>query len=112
MQRPTLEAAFDDNILAPGGVYMCEDLHGSYQFFSYVLARFGAPLGVAMPSNFFGTASDCNVTTSQRIVSSLSIYPYLLVLERRKAHWAEEELCFAPRHGTSWAAIPSTLVHG
>jgi SAM-dependent methyltransferase len=84
--------------LRPGGVYLCEDIHGTRNGFSaYVRgmadnlnAQNGPPLGQEL-----GFAA----TPFQRAIHSFHFYPYVCVIER---HAAPPEALIAPKHGTEW----------
>ena len=85
--------------LSPGGVYLCEDVHGTTNaFHSYVyglvteLSRFA---GRARPDG--GLASDASSWQSQ--IASIHQYPFLTVIERHQ-HPVRELV--APKHGTEW----------
>jgi hypothetical protein len=93
-QIPTLEALLPR--LNPGGVYLCEDIHGEmHAFNSYIdgLSRNlhcqGAPhpAGGHVPTGF------------QHTVESIHSYPFVTAIEMRENHL---ERLVAPKHGTQW----------
>jgi len=93
-QIATLEALIPH--LRPGGVYICEDLHGRLNpFHDYIngLSRNLHAMGwtdrddVVVPNNF------------QRYVNSIHIYPFVTVIEKTTTR--VDELS-APKHGTEW----------
>jgi Methyltransferase domain len=83
--------------LRPGGVYLCEDIHGIHHHFaayisglaSHLNCRLGkpGPIAAASPSEF------------QRAVHSIHLYPFLAVIERSETPVEE---FVAPKHGTEW----------
>ena len=85
--------------LSPGGVYLCEDVHGATNaFHSYVYGL------VTELSHYAGRerrggglASDANAWQSE--IASIHQYPYLTVIERHLHSVAE---LVAPKHGTEW----------
>ena len=83
--------------LRPGGVYLCEDVHGIHHHFaayisgltSHLHCRLGkpGPISAAAPTEF------------QRAVKSIHLYPFLAVIERSETPIQE---FVAPKHGTEW----------
>jgi Methyltransferase domain len=93
-QIVTLESLFPH--LRPGGVYLCEDVHGPRNpFHDYVngLSRNLHSMGYG-ESGFERRPIDF-----QRSVESVHLYPFVAVIEKRSPPL--EELA-APRHGTEW----------
>lgn len=89
--------------LSPGGVYICEDVHCSYNpFFSYVH-------GMAHNLNAFNQVEDNVESTNRRSVAlasaiqshvdSIHLYPYVVVIERRRAPVTE---LTSIKRGTKW----------
>jgi hypothetical protein len=88
--------------LRPGGVYACEDVHGTFNHFaSYVH-------GIAHNLNAFYPKSDaneprrvtgCTPTPLQSAIHSVHLYPFMVVIEKNDAPVEE---FIAPRHGTQW----------
>ena len=89
--------------LQPGGVYLCEDVHGAFNgFASYVH-------GLAHQLNAFELAEDdpdnnerrsvCKTTEFQSAVQAIHLYPFVTVIERSPAPIPE---LVAPKHGTEW----------
>lgn len=86
----------------PGGVYLCEDVHGS-------LNRFGAYVaGLIQAMNAFDTSEDfedperrsvCRTSGFQSLIDSIHCYPFAIVIEKRLEPIAE---LVAPKHGTEW----------
>jgi Methyltransferase domain len=89
--------------LRPGGVYVCEDLHGTLSGFASYICGFAMNLNACdrQESNVddnsrrfvFGT------TPFQSSVHSVHLYPYVTVVERTDAPIAE---FVSPKHGTQW----------
>jgi hypothetical protein len=85
--------------LAPGGVYICEDVHGK-NWFSYYIA------GLAHKLNFLEDIElndkpllASNSTQFQSKIHSIHQYPYLTVIEK---NLKSVERFIAPKHGTEW----------
>jgi hypothetical protein len=83
--------------LKPGGVYICEDVHGdTNRFTDYVH-------GLVHSLNAFhiklGTQSEIEPTPFQKSVASVHQYAFMVVIERSQTPVAE---FVAPRHGTQW----------
>ncbi len=82
----------------PGGVYVCEDIHGVHNSFASFVQTLSGGLNAAVPGAASGAMR--NVPTPfQAAVHSVHLYPYVVVVERRDA--ALDELV-APKHGTKW----------
>jgi hypothetical protein len=89
--------------LRPGGVYLCEDVHGApNEFASYAH-------GLAQKLNAFDAIVEnrddderrlvCPSTTFQSDIASIHFYPFVVVVEKNAAPLAE---FVAPKHGTQW----------
>lgn len=94
-QITTLEALLPH--INPGGVYVCEDVHGvGNEFHHYIsgLARNLNAWNLSDPSVLRAAPSEF-----QRMIGSIHLYPFLVVIER-SAHPRDELV--APRHGTEW----------
>jgi len=85
--------------IRPGGVYICEDVHGRgshFAAFAHALAdnlnesRRG-PDALGLPRY--------KATPFQSAIQSVSFYPYVVVIEKSAATRAEFT---APKHGTAW----------
>ena len=79
----------------PGGVYICEDIHGiDNQFAAFVYS-------LADKLNAYTQATGDNLaskpTPFQAAVNSVHLYPYVVVIEKRDA---ELETLIAPKHGS------------
>ena len=93
-QVATLEALLPH--IRPGGVYLCEDIVGEYNpFLDYL---FGLSRGLR---NFriTGMKKGWAPTGEQQAVESVSFYPYVCVIEKRRDR---VDRLYSPRHGTEW----------
>jgi hypothetical protein len=83
--------------LRPGGVYLCEDVHGDENAFSAYVS------GLSGELNAFGvqpgTPLSAQATAFQRAIRSISVYPYVVVIER--SDFAVREFV-APKRGSRW----------
>jgi len=77
--------------IRPGGIYLCEDVHGlHHEFVSFAAGLIGElnrPVESGAPSGL------------QRSIHSIHFYPYLLVIEK---HLNAPLRFHAPKHGTEW----------
>jgi len=91
--------------LKPGGVFICEDVHGvNNDFTAYVGA-------LADRLNAFAPAFDQRVLSSpptplQADVHSIHFYPYVVVIEKRSTPLT---LLSAPKHGTMWQPFRTSV---
>ena len=91
--------------LKPGGVFICEDVHGiNNEFTAYVSA-------LADRLNAFAPAFDQRVLSSsatalQSDVHSIHFYPYVIVIEKRSVPLASLS---APKHGTMWQPFRTSV---
>jgi hypothetical protein len=92
--------------LQPGGVYLCEDVHGAFNWFASYLHGFTHRL------NAFEQVNDhdyderrivCKTTEFQSAVQAIHLYPFAAVIERTPAPILE---LLAPKHGTQWQPFP------
>jgi hypothetical protein len=93
-QIATLEALLP--AITPGGVFICEDVHGPFHpFHSYVdgLTRSLSAIG----------ADATPPTTAHEQVASVHRYPLLTVIEKPAGRVPVFD---APRHGTEWQPFP------
>lgn len=83
--------------LRPGGVYICEDVHGIDNRFTAFAS------GLVDELNHFAVVDEDGLQSSaspiQRIVQSIHFYPYVLVIE---AHADEIDGLRSERRGTEW----------
>jgi SAM-dependent methyltransferase len=101
-QRVTLEEMLPH--IAPGGVYLCEDIHG-------VINRFAAYVqGLASGLN---SVSTCEMTDEvsrwvwtasnfQAAISSIHLYPFVAVIEKREQSL---DRLISLKHGTQWRVL-------
>jgi SAM-dependent methyltransferase len=87
--------------VAPGGVYVCEDVHGHYAEF----AAFASGLADSLNA-FSAEVNDdperslaARVTAFQGAVRSVCHYPFITFIEMH-AHPVDELVC--PKHGSEW----------
>jgi 23S rRNA U2552 (ribose-2'-O)-methylase RlmE/FtsJ len=81
--------------MRPGGVFICEDVHGLHNAFHAYVAGLGTHLH----------ALEGEPTPLQRAVDSIHIYPSVVVIERPEHPVQPFE---APRHGTLWQPFSPT----
>lgn len=84
-QQVTLEEMLQH--IRPGGVYICEDIHGTFNKFSAYAAGLVNELNSMDDSQF------------QSAIHSIHFYPYMLVIEK---HLVKPKKLNAPKHGTIW----------
>ncbi len=93
-QIATLEALLPH--ISPGGVYLCEDIHGRHHGFHAYIDGLSRNLHTVGP----GSMDDGQeVTAFQRAIESIHRYPFVAVIEKRSV--AIERL-IAPKRGTQW----------
>jgi hypothetical protein len=92
-QRCTLEHAFQ--LLKPGGVYVCEDIHGLNNQFAAYCAGMIDELNQYDSTN--GTS--CKTSAFQATVKSICFYPFLVVVKKNSAQRPELNV---ERKGTIW----------
>ena len=89
--------------LSPGGVYICEDVHGVGNEFSAFVSGFIDALNSkkGITSNRANLARRIAIPASgaQSTVESVCCYPFVTVITRTRAPVAE---FLAPKHGTQW----------
>jgi hypothetical protein len=95
-QQITLEEMLPH--LRPGGVYLCEDVHGAFNRFSgFATGLVNGLNGIDMIKGVDPPQS--NVSRFQSSIHSIHFYPYMVVIEKHRE--APDKLS-APRHGTEW----------
>jgi hypothetical protein len=85
--------------LQPGGVYLCEDVHGSFNAFQ------GYVEGLSRSLHALKRTGDDNVLKVnglQRAVDSVHIYPFIVVIERRADQLKQFK---SPKHGAEWQSF-------
>lgn len=80
--------------IAPGGVYLCEDVHGAMHAFHAYIDGFTRPLSAIQP-----LAGQFPATSLHQHVASVHRYPMVTVIEKPSHLVTHFE---APRHGTEW----------
>lgn len=88
--------------LRPGGVYVCEDIHGISNGFSHYVNGLSLNLNAAwdfQPNEDNNRAIAVTASSFQSAILSISLYPFAVVIERNDAPVAE---LIASKHGTSW----------
>jgi hypothetical protein len=94
--------------LRPGGVYLCEDLHGVFNGFAMYVQGLAHNLNEAarLTSNLNDKESrlTCETSGFQRSVRSVHLYPFVAVIERADSPVTE---LVAPMHGTQWQPFPA-----
>ncbi len=83
--------------LAPGGVYICEDVHGDRNEFSAFVAGLVSKLHTQVHQP--GPVLASSVNTLQACICSVHWYPYMVVIEK---HAVLREELEAPKRGTAW----------
>lgn len=82
--------------IAPGGVYLCEDIHGAAHPFHSYLDGFMRPLSVLpFPHGY----EQFPASSVQQHIASVHRYPLVTVVEKPAHRVTSFE---APRHGTEW----------
>jgi hypothetical protein len=82
--------------LRPGGVYLCEDIHGPNHGFGAYLQGLLRDMN-AMHST--GPGKPVQPSPLQAAIQSIHFYPYVVVIEKSRAPLSELS---APKHGTEW----------
>jgi SAM-dependent methyltransferase len=86
--------------LRPGGVFLCEDIHGDgNEFAAYVRAVADQLNTIRWDSPDHNQALAAIPTPLQQAVSSVHLYPFVAVIDRLNAH-TERFAC--TRRGTQW----------
>ena len=83
--------------LAPGGVYICEDVHGDRNVFADFVAGLVSKLHAQV--HIPGPTLASSVNELQAWICSVHWYPYLVVIEK---HATRCDLLEAPKRGTAW----------
>lgn len=84
--------------IRPGGVYLCEDIHGvENSFHLYVLGLAAQLNGGRMRTEDKDLVTETNAF--QSAIGSIHLYPYLCAIKTREA--AQDQIA-CRRHGSSW----------
>jgi len=81
--------------MAPGGVYLCEDIHGMQHGFASYLYGLVCNLNETLGNGLDGVRT----MPFQSWIKSIDFYPYVAVLEMAEL---PEPRFIAPKHGTQW----------
>lgn len=94
-QRVTIEEMLP--FIRPGGLYLCEDIHGDHnQFGSFAASLINGLNSVdILPTPTLSSA----VSQFQRHIHSIHFYPYVLIIEKNST---PVECFSAPKQGTEW----------
>jgi hypothetical protein len=88
--------------LSPGGIYLCEDIHGAMSYFSAYVSGLSCQLH-ACPIDADLTNDErrlfAKASPFQSAVHSIHVYPFIAIIEKRPAPVTE---FVAPKHGTQW----------
>ncbi|MFO0886574.1 MAG: class I SAM-dependent methyltransferase [Pirellulales bacterium] len=93
-QIVTFEEVFPH--LRPGGVFICEDIHGRQQGFSHYL------LGLVNEMNVLGASADKRIYPTsplQRWIKAIHVFPFVTVIEKSEQPVSE---LLSSKHGTEW----------
>lgn len=82
--------------LRPGGIFLCEDIHGKNNGFAAYMHGIANHLNMHIYSK---AGPGFAPTDFQRDIQSAHFYPYVAVLEKNRSPL---EHLIAPRHGTEW----------
>lgn len=88
--------------LRPGGVYICEDVHGISNEFAHYVNGIALNLNTARDFQYHedqDRAISVTASSFQSAIRSVSIYPFAVVIERSDAPMSE---LTASKRGTSW----------
>jgi hypothetical protein len=96
-QIPTLEALLGH--IRPGGVYLCEDLHGRFHGFLDYLDGLSRSLHAMRAMVDLDGDEGFRPTDFQRSVDSVHLYPFVAVIEKRAERL---DRLVSPKHGTEW----------
>ena len=97
-QQITLEEMLPS--LQPGGVYLCEDVHGYFNRFSTFASGLAHGLNDLNGMNCIsGSLLQSSVSPFQSSIHSVHFYPYVVVIEK---HRVPPTKLSAPKHGTEW----------
>lgn len=92
--------------LSPGGVYICEDIHGPHKGFAAYMQGLVNNLNRTYPPAADSSTAPCS--EFHRWIEAIHFYPYVTVVEKAAS---PREVLSHERHGTEWqpfGAKPST----
>lgn len=97
-QRVTLEEMLPH--IAPGGVYLCEDIHGAFNPFAAYVQGLASSLNSGFPGEMPGTSDQaCTPSNFQAAISSIHLYPFVAVIEKRERNL---DRLLSAKRGTQW----------
>ncbi len=100
-QRVTMEELLPR--MRPGGVYLCEDIHGRYNDFAAFVSGLVESLNgmEGACQDHFNPMRRTTVPTNsvQAFLHSVHLYPFVVVIEKRQAPLKE---LVSSKHGTHW----------
>jgi hypothetical protein len=82
--------------LRPGGVYLCEDIHGPNHGFGAYLQGLLRDMNAMLAG---GKGKPVQPSPLQAAIQSIHFYPYVVVIEKASTTVSELD---APKHGTEW----------
>lgn len=91
--------------LRPGGVFICEDVHGINNEFTAYATSLVDRLNAFAPE-FDQHVLRSKATPFQSDVHSVHFYPYVVVIEKRESPLA---VLSAPKHGTMWQPFRTSV---
>jgi hypothetical protein len=84
--------------LRPGGVYICEDIHGRGSHFAAFTHSLADQLNESSSQRQSATTTTYEATTFQSAIASISFYPFAVVIERTQ----RPATLVSSRRGTEW----------
>ena len=85
--------------IRPGGVYICEDVHGRGSHFAAFAHALADNLNESQRVPDADALPRYRATPFQAAIASVTFYPYVVVIEKTAAPRVEFT---APKHGTAW----------
>ncbi len=86
--------------MSPGGVYLCEDIHGiANNFLNYIS---GMQRKLQQMDGIPGPMLQSNVNHFQRDIYAIHTYPWVVVIEKRET---PADQFFSPRKGSNWVSF-------
>ena len=85
--------------LCPGGVYICEDIHGEANNFAAFIQGVADGLNAGRISRHENEELSAGLTSVQAVIHAVHQYPFVAVIEKRLEPRSELR---ALRHGTEW----------
>jgi len=94
-QRTTIEQLLP--ILSPGGVFICEDVHGEFNNFSAF--AMGMVHNLNQQKEYPDKSLGSDTVAMQEWVKSVHFYPYLVIVEKQEEKTTK---LFSTKKGTDW----------